>query len=103
MARPKKWRYLSPLIKAYFYRPRGIAPADLEIAELRGDELEAMRLCHVEDLMHEDAAKKMRISRRTLERVLNSGQRKVTDALLGGKGINISLPGYVSILSRKRR
>jgi len=102
MARPKKYRFLSPLIKAYFFRPRGVAPAELEIAELRGDELEAMRLCWVEDLMHEDAAKVMRISRRTLERALNSGQRKVADALLRGKGINITFPGYVSILKKGR-
>ena len=102
MARPKKWRYLSPFIKAYFFRPRGIAAARLEIAELKGDELEAMRLCCVEELMHEDAAKKMRVSRRTLERILNSGQKKVTDALLKGKGIDISFPGYVSILRGRR-
>lgn len=103
MARPKKWRYLSPFIRSYFFRPRGVAPAELEVADLKGDELEAMRLCYLEDFMHENAAKKMRVSRRTLERILYSGRRKVTEALLKGKGINITLPAYVSIISKRRR
>lgn len=103
MARPKKYRYLSPLLKKYFFKPRGLSLSELKIAELKGDELEAMRLCCLEDLMHESAAKRMRVSRRTLERILNSGQRKVTEALLEGRGINIVFPDYVSMGARKRR
>lgn len=101
MVRPKKWRYLSPLLRGYFFRPRGISLATLEVADLKGDELEAMRLCYLEDQMHENAANKMKISRRTLERILNLGRRKVTEALLKGKAINITFPKYVSILKKK--
>ncbi|MEE8637612.1 MAG: DUF134 domain-containing protein [Candidatus Margulisiibacteriota bacterium] len=102
MVRPKKWRYLSPFLKKYFFRPRGVALAELEVSDLKGDELEAMRLCYLEDLMHENAARNMRVSRRTLERILYSGSKKVTEALLEGKGINISFPEYVSISKRRR-
>jgi predicted DNA-binding protein (UPF0251 family) len=102
MVRPKKWRYLSPFLKEQFFRPRGIAVSDLEVADLKGDELEAMRLCYLEDHMHESAARKMRVSRRTLERILNAGRKKVTEALLKGKGIQITFPEYVSIIKKRR-
>jgi uncharacterized protein len=88
-------------LKQFAFRPRGISLSQLEVAELKGDELEAMRLCYVNELMHEQAAKRMRVSRRTLERILNSGRRKVTEALLQGKGIEISMPAYVSMPPNK--
>lgn len=102
MVRPKKWRYLSPLLKEQFFRPRGVAVSDLRIADLKGDELEAMRLCYSENLMHESAARKMRVSRRTLERILSAGRKKVTDALLKGQGIQISFPAYVSMVKKRK-
>lgn len=102
MARPVKSRYVSPGIKEYSFRPRGVSLADTEMAQLNGDELEAMRLCFVHDHMHVAAARKMRVSRRTLERILCSGRRKVTQALLYGGGINITFPPYVSF-SRPRK
>jgi predicted DNA-binding protein (UPF0251 family) len=102
MARPKKWRYLGLRLQEQFFKPRGIAVSDLEVADLKGDELEAMRLCYSENLMHENAARKMRVSRRTLERILNAGRRKVTEALLKGKGIQITFPEYVSIIKKRR-
>ncbi len=76
--------------------------AGLRSAELNGDELEAMRLCYVQDLMHVEAARKMKISRRTLERILNAGRRKVTEALLEGQGIKITMPAYVSLTVKRR-
>ena len=102
MARPKKWRYLSARLQEQFFKPRGIAASDLEVADLKGDELEAMRLCYVEDHMHESAARKMRVSRRTLERILNAGRKKVTEALLRGQGIQITIPEYISIIKKRR-
>jgi predicted DNA-binding protein (UPF0251 family) len=101
MVRPKKWRRVSAVLPQYEFRPRGILASQLEIAELKGDELEAMRLCYVQDLMHVKAAQKMKVSRRTLERVLNSGRRKVTEALLQGKGIEITMPSYLSYANKK--
>ena len=88
-------------LKQFAFRPRGISLSQLEVAELKGDELEAMRLCYVNELMHEQAARKMRVSRRTLEWILYSGRRKVTEALLQGKGIEISMPNYLSLPNQK--
>lgn len=101
MVRPKKWRHLSVALRQFAFRPRGISLSQLEVAELKGDELEAMRLCYVNDLLHEQAARKMRVSRRTLERILYAGRRKVTEALLQGKEIEISMPVYVSMPPNK--
>ena len=105
MARPRKWRALSSFLKKYYFSPRGVPAAKLKVAELKGDELEAMRLCFVARLKHEKAAKKMRVSRRTLERILYAGRNKVTEALLKGRAINITFPKYVSFNNKilKRR
>jgi|GEM_PF-1129068 len=102
MARPVKSRCVGPGLKEYSFRPRGVSLADVEVEQLNGDELEAMRLCFVHDHMHLSAARKMGVSRRTLERILYSGRRKVTQALLAGNGINITFPRYVSF-SRPRK
>jgi predicted DNA-binding protein (UPF0251 family) len=96
MARPRKWRFLSPFIRSYFYKPRGMTLAGLGVHDLKGDELEAMRLCDVEELEQADAGKRMGISRPTVQRLLYSGRRKVAGALIGGKAINITFPEYVS-------
>jgi len=101
--RPVKWRLLSSVLKSYFFRPHGVSMAGLEVVDLKGDELEAMRLSFVERLTHENAAKRMRVSRRTLERILYAGRRKVTQALLDGNGISITFPKYVSFVSRSQR
>lgn len=53
------------------------------------DELEAMRLADRDGLYHADAAMQMKVSRPTFGRILESGRRKVADALVGGKQICI--------------
>jgi predicted DNA-binding protein (UPF0251 family) len=57
----------------------------------------------VDDLDHEDAAKRVGISRRTLERLLHAGHHKVTGALIGGHAIQISFPQYVRRKIKGRR
>ena len=100
-ARPKKWRYCSSEIKRLFFKPQGIQ-LPFEIADLKGDELEAMRLCDLKELDHEDAAREVGISRRTLERLLNSGRNKVAEALIVGRGIKISFPEYLAFRKNRR-
>jgi predicted DNA-binding protein (UPF0251 family) len=95
MARPRKWRICSSILRGYFFKPRGASVSGLNIAELAGDELEAMRLCDVVDLDHEDAADRVGISRRTLERLLRIGRYKVVNALARGSAIRISFPEHV--------
>lgn len=94
--RPRIWRFLGPFVREYFFKPQGIPMAGLEIMDLKGDELEAIRLCDVDELEQEAAANKMGISRQTLQRLLYSGRKKVGEALLKGKAIHITLPENVS-------
>jgi predicted DNA-binding protein (UPF0251 family) len=92
MARPKKQRTINIYVQERLFAPReGIAST----AEIKADELEAMRLCDREAFYQEKAAGKMGVSRRTLERMLDSGRKKVADALIMGKAIRITRPEYV--------
>jgi predicted DNA-binding protein (UPF0251 family) len=61
----------------------------LEEIALTIDELEAIRLADFDELYHEDAAKKMKISRQTFGRILNKAHRKVAECLLKGKALKI--------------
>jgi predicted DNA-binding protein (UPF0251 family) len=45
-------------------------------------ELEAMRLCDLDRLDQEEAGRRMRVSRGTVQRLLKSGRSKVMEALL---------------------
>jgi len=53
------------------------------------DELEALRLVYMEGLTQEEAAGRMGISRGTLWRALNSGRRKLVEALIESRPIII--------------
>jgi predicted DNA-binding protein (UPF0251 family) len=58
--------------------------ADLEVAELTVEELEALRLVDLEGLEQDQAAIKMGVSRRALWSELDSARRKVAGALVKG-------------------
>lgn len=61
----------------------------LEEIALTIDEFEAIRLADLHELYHEDAAKKMKISRQTFGRILQNARRKVAEALIQGKALKI--------------
>ena len=60
-----------------------------EVRELLIEELEAMRLKDLEELNQQEAAERMGISRQTFQNIIESGRKKVTDALFNGYGIQI--------------
>lgn len=92
MARPKKERAINIYVQERLFAPeRSVATT----TELKVDELEAMRLCDREEFYQEKAAGRMGVSRRTLERMLDSGRKKVADALIMGKPIKIVKPTYI--------
>ncbi len=62
---------------------------NLEIMELTSEEVEALRLRNEEDLEQEAAAKKMKTSQSTYQRILSSAYKKITRALIEGKAIKI--------------
>jgi predicted DNA-binding protein (UPF0251 family) len=88
---------------ATYFKPRGISLKELEINELDLDELEAIHLCDYEDLNQAEAAKKMKISSSTLQRLLYSGRKKVIDALYTSKAIKISKSEQISEYSESGR
>jgi len=62
---------------------------DLEIVELTIEEIEAYRLRHIDDLEQKEAADKMHTSQSTYQRILYSAYKKIADALINGKAIQI--------------
>ncbi len=51
------------------------------------DELEALKLCDLDDLTQEEAGRKMGVSRGTVQRILSSGRKKIAEALSEGKAV----------------
>jgi predicted DNA-binding protein (UPF0251 family) len=74
---------------APLFKPAGIPARLLEEVVLALDELEAIRLADLQGLYQEQAAERMRISRPTFGRIIDSGHRKVAEALIMGKALRI--------------
>jgi len=89
MVRPLKQRKISFDPNVTYFKPRAVPLSVLEEVDLTVDELEALRLCDFQNLSQTKAAKKMRISQSTLQRILTSARKKVAEALTEGKAIKI--------------
>ncbi|RLE95497.1 MAG: hypothetical protein DRJ57_06585 [Thermoprotei archaeon] len=92
--RPPKDRVIGFSIKRVTFVPvdeRGV-PLPGEPIYLMPDELEALRLVYLEGLTQGEAAERMGVSRGTLWRVLDSGRRKIAQALVEGRPIVIVPP-----------
>lgn len=91
MSRPKKCRCVRCKPNSTYFKPRGIPLCELEELSVNIDEIEAVCLSDYEGLYHEDAAKKMKISRATFGRILNDAHRKIAECLLKGKALRIEI------------
>lgn len=89
MVRPLKPRCIGADPEATYFKPRGIPLRKLEQIILTLDEVEALRLKNLERLEQTTAAKRMKVSQSTFQRILTSANRKVATALLCGKAIKI--------------
>jgi len=89
MVRPRKKRKVSLDLGATYFKPRAIPLSEIGEIELKADEIEAMRLCDLDNLSQKEAAKRMKISQSTLQRIISLGRRKVSQALVEGKAIKI--------------
>jgi predicted DNA-binding protein (UPF0251 family) len=94
MSRPRKCRWVGREPEVTFFKPQGIPLKTLEHAQITVDELEALRLSDYEGLSHEDVARRMRVSRPTVTRMLAKAHRAVADALVNGKAICIKGGDY---------
>lgn len=93
MPRCKKQRCCRLLENERIFKPTGIPLSEMEIIDIEIDELEAVRLCDYEEKSQIETAEIMEISRGTVQRLLNSGRRKILDALLHLKAIKLKNTG----------
>jgi len=89
MSRPVKLRYVAQLPSTSLFRPVGVPINVVREVCLSLEETESIRLKDLEGLEQEECAQRMHISRPTFHRVLESGRRKLADALVNGKAIQI--------------
>lgn len=82
-----RWLRFQPNV--YYFKLRGIPLKFLEEVSLLPDELEALKLHEVDGLEQKAAAKRMKISQSTFQRILASAYRKTSEALVKGKAIRI--------------
>ena len=61
----------------------------LEVVELTREEAEALRLKNIRDLDQIEAAKQMKTSQSTFQRILSSAYKKISEAIIEGKAIKI--------------
>ena len=89
MPRPCCCRRVSGDPPSKFFKPQGVPLLALEVVTLTLDEYEAVRLADLEGLYQEDAARRMRVSRQTFGRIVESARRKIADALVNAKALEI--------------
>jgi predicted DNA-binding protein (UPF0251 family) len=90
MVRPAKPRKICFNPEVTYFKPRAVPMSSLEEISLEMDELEVLRLCDCEDLDQKEAAIKMKISQSTLQRILTSARKKLSEAIINGKAIKIN-------------
>jgi uncharacterized protein len=89
MARPINCRRVGSMPESTYFKPRGIPLSALEEVVLTVDEFEAIRLADLKSLYQEQAAEKMKVSRQTFGRIIESAHKKVAEALVKGKALKI--------------
>jgi len=89
MARPIKPRKVIFDPNVTYFKPRAVPLSELAEVDLSVDELEALKYCDLEDLEQIKAAKKMKVSQSTFQRILSQARRKTAEALIKGKAIKI--------------
>jgi len=85
--RGKKPRHCKCSFRGKAFKPTGVPMSEVECISLSLDELEALKLCDLDDLTQEEAGTKMGVSRGTIQRILSVARKKVAMALAKGKAI----------------
>lgn len=74
---------------AVYFKPAGVPMRELEEECLSLDEVEALRLADMEGRYQEEAAQRMKISRPTFSRLVESARRKTARALVTGRALRV--------------
>ena len=102
MVRPQKDRMVAFNPEISYFKPRGIPMVVLEEVCLTVDQREAIRLSDLLGMSHEDAGRRMGVSRATFGRIIQKARNAVADALINGKAINVEGGSY-RIVNQTRR
>jgi len=89
MTRPRMCRRVRFRPRANYYKPRGIPMSQLEEVLLSKEELEAVKLKDFDGLDQMAAAKKMKTSQSTFQRILSSARNKIAQAIINGDALRI--------------
>jgi len=87
--RPRKRRTLTRTPRPAVYKPAGVPLDGLRRITLLHEELEALRLADLEGLTQAEAARRMGVSRSTLQRIVTQARRQVALALTEGHALDI--------------
>ena len=87
--RPKKIRQVGCKPGDRCFRPVHMPEKDIVVTVLTLDELEALWLCDGRRLEQDAAARKMKVHRSTVSRILTAARKKVANALVHHHGIKI--------------
>lgn len=85
--RCKKPRNCRCKFRGKAFKPTGIPMSEIEQIPLSRDELEALKLCDLDDLTQEEAGARIGVSRGTVQRILSVARKKVAQALTQGGAI----------------
>jgi predicted DNA-binding protein (UPF0251 family) len=85
--RCKKPRNCKCTFKGKAFKPTCIPMAEVGKISMQREELEALKLCDLDDLTQAEAGKRMGVSRGTIQRTLAAARKKVAMALSRGKAI----------------
>jgi len=99
--RPKKTRWVKCAPGERCFRPRCKPSGKLQGVNLSLDEFEAIRLSDLEKLPQTAVAKKMRVHRSTISRILSSAHEKIADAFVNIKAVKIE-GGCCKIIKKGR-
>ena len=101
MVRPKKNRIVAFKPDVSYFKPRGMPMIDLSEVHLTVDERESIRLADLIGMSHEEAGKRMGVSRATFGRIVQRARKAVADALINSKAIKIEGGNYSLINDKK--
>ncbi len=89
MVRPRIPRRLRFNPKALYLKPQGVPLRTLDEVVITHDEIEALKLYHIDKVEQKEAAEGMNISQPTFSRTLDRVYTKISEALIEGKAIKI--------------
>jgi len=85
--RCKKPRNCRCKFRGEAFKPTGVPMSEIEQIPLLREELEALKLCDLDDLTQAEAGARMGVSRGTIQRILAAARKKVAKALSKGQAI----------------